>query len=62
MILKTNPRFGLNWGETITILFYKGEVWTNSVDSESGLFPSLRNKGNLELVHRFLSGSRRLPE
>ncbi len=62
MVLKTNPRFGFSWGEKITVFFYKGEVWTNSVDSDSGFFSSFRNKTNLELVHRFLSGNRRISE
>ena len=63
VVMKTHPGFTWNWGEKITILFYKEEVWVNSIcdpDNEPAVYSSGRNKRNRRLIHQFLSGNRHL--
>ena len=62
MVLKTHPGFAWNWGEKITVLFSRGEVWVNSIcdpDFNSAFYSSGRNKNNQLMIQQYLSGNRR---
>jgi hypothetical protein len=61
VVMKTHPGFSWNWGEKITVLLYKGNVWVNSIcdpDFESAFYSSGRNRENRLLIYRFLTGKR----